>query len=203
MWPAGLQQWMHRRAGSYVFASDRELAAKLRLEMDTIVRYFRREEPTNALFDRLQEDYRKMCSEVGNPASFGFELAVFPKFDWFKRPSHESLVWNLTYKIRTTVLSAAGSDISEEATQVRTQLIEGVAAVYLWVTYISHFSSVELDAITVYERIRAGQVEWPSSEVEILWMAYCRVCGGYEVADLTAALQVIVPDRMVLAPTLL
>ncbi|KAJ7677569.1 hypothetical protein B0H17DRAFT_1236325 [Mycena rosella] len=183
-WPAAREGWSQRKFGTYVFASDRALAAVLRLGKDTILRYLHEEGAESEFFVRLKEDYRAARLIVDPVAeTFDFEAAIFPNFQWFQIASHEAMIYQFAGEISSAVRYEF-ADV-DDAPAALLQLADDIGSAYLWVTYVAFLSGFDIS--TVYERMKAGEVRWPSSEVEDMWAAY---------------LQVVVPDVAALPPFL-
>ncbi|KAJ7694755.1 hypothetical protein B0H17DRAFT_1329843 [Mycena rosella] len=193
-WPAAREGRSQRKFGTYVFASDCALAAVLRLGKDTIFRYLHEEAAESEFFVRPKENYRAARLTVDPVAeTFDFEAAIFPNFQWFQIASHKAMIYQFAGEISSAVRYEF-ADV-DDAPAALLQLADDIGSAYLWVTYVAFLSGFDIS--TVYERTKAGEVRWPSSEVEDMWAAYLQVC-----SEATTALQIVVPDVAALPPFL-
>ncbi|KAJ7687299.1 hypothetical protein B0H17DRAFT_1203754 [Mycena rosella] len=173
-WPAAHEGWSQRKFGTYVFASDRALAAVLHLGKDKILRYLQEEEAESEFFVRLKEDDRVARLTVDPVAeTFDFEAAIFPNFQWFQIASHEAMIYQFSGEISSAVCYEF-PDV-DDAPAALLQLADGIGPAYLWVTYVAFLS---------------GSTSQPCTN------------GRKQANEVTTALQVVVPDVAALPPFL-
>ncbi|KAF8185222.1 hypothetical protein K438DRAFT_1973939 [Mycena galopus ATCC 62051] len=199
MWPASRTTFTNRRFPTYIFSSDRSLAAALEAHADQVICYLKGEEPESALFSKMRGDFSTLLANNPKISPSLYEMALFPRLHFIRESSHEAMVYDLVSKIDSTFRTfSTTSPVTHEEQQLL-NVGEGVGSSSLWVTYIQHFWP-HVDPSVVYEAMKEGKVDWPETESERMWHEYIRVCPS--ASNLASVLQIVVPHLPSVAPIL-